>query len=219
MVGSWVQYSVMAIAVFTILYGSVRALRQKHFKRRLAYSTVSNLSYIAFAVTIMTPAALLAAFCHLVFHSIIKICAFFAAGAVLHYSNREYVPQLEGLGRKMPITFGIFTISALGLTGIPPFCGFFSKWYISTAAIQSNNGLAIVGVVVLLVSAFLTACYMLTPVIKAFFPRENVQNDLSAVKEANWRMLVPMAICAIVCVLFGLFAKLPINLFTEVLSL
>lgn len=216
---TWAQYAVMAISAFTILYGSVSALRQKHFKRRLAYSTVSNLSYIAFAVTLMTPAGLLAAFCHLVFHSVIKICAFFAAGAVLHYSDREYVPQLEGLGRKMPVTFGLFAISALSLTGIPPFCGFFSKWYISTAALETGNGLAIAGVAVLLVSAFLTACYMLAPVIKAFFPRTGADHDLATVKEANWRMLVPMAVCAATCILLGLFAHVPINLFREVLSL
>jgi len=217
--GRWVQYAVMAVAAFTILYGSVNALRQKHFKRRLAYSTVSNLSYIAFAVTLMTPAGLLAAFCHLVFHSVIKICAFFAAGSVLHYSDREYVPQLEGLGRKMPWTFTFFTISALALTGIPPFCGFFSKWYIATAAIESGSGLAVAGAAVLLVSAFLTACYMLSPVILAFFPRKDVPNDLTKVKEANWRMLIPMGVCAVLCIVFGLFAKFPIELFREVLML
>ena len=217
--GRWVQYATMAIAALTILYGSATALRQKHFKRRLAYSTISNLSYIAFAVTIMTPAGLLAAFCHLVFHSVIKICAFFAAGSVLHNSDREYLPQLEGLGRKMPWTFGLFTVSALGLTGIPPFCGFFSKWYISTAALESGNGLAVAGVVVVLISAFLTACYMLTPAIKAFFPRTCNTNDPSDAREAGWRMLVPMGVCAILCILLGLFAHVPVNLFREVLHL
>lgn len=217
--GSWVQYTVMAFSIFTILYGSVSALRQKHFKRRLAYSTVSNLSYIGFATTLMTPAGLVAAFCHLIFHSVIKIGAFFAAGSVLHNTEREFVPQLEGLGKKMPWTFGFFTVSALALTGIPPFCGFFSKWYISSAALETNNVLAVIGVVVLLISALLTAIYMISPVIKAYFPRENAESDLDGVKEANWRMLIPMGICTMLCILLGIFVKVPVEIFTEVLGI
>lgn len=217
--GSWVQYAVMAFSIFTILYGSVSALKQKHFKRRLAYSTVSNLSYIGFATTLMTPAGLVAAFCHMIFHSVIKICAFFAAGSVLHNSEREYIPQLEGIGRKMPWTFGFFTVSALALTGIPPFCGFFSKWYISSAAIKTENALAIIGVVVLLISALLTAIYMISPVIKAFFPRENAETDLDTVHEANLKMLIPMGICAALCIVMGIFVKIPVNLIQEVLGI
>ncbi len=217
--GSWVQYTVMAFSIFTILYGSVSALKQKHFKRRLAFSTVSNLSYIGFATTLMTPAGLIAAFCHLIFHSVIKINAFFAAGSVLHNSEREYVPQLEGIGKKMPWTFGFFTISALALTGIPPFCGFFSKWYISTSALETNNVLATIGVVVLLISALLTAIYMLSPVVKAFFPRENAEINLDGVKEAKPAMLIPMGICAGLCIVMGIFVKFPVEIIGEVLGI
>lgn len=217
--GSWVQYTVMAFSIFTILYGSMSALRQKHFKRRLAYSTVSNLSYIGFATTIMTPAGLIAAFCHMIFHSVIKIGAFFAAGSVLHNSEREFVPQLEGIGKKMPWTFGFFTVSALALTGIPPFCGFFSKWYISTAALETEGVLEIIGVVVLLISALLTAIYMFSPIVKAFFPRENIEINLDGVKEAKPAMLVPMGICAVLCIVMGIFIKVPVELIGEVLGL
>ncbi len=217
--GTPVQYIVMTVAMFTILYGSATALRQNHFKRRLAYSTVSNLSYIAFAVTLMTPAGLMAAFCHLIFHSVIKIGAFFAAGSVLHNTGREFVPQLEGIGHKMPWTFGFFTVFALALTGIPPFCGFFSKWYICSAALEAGSGFATAGVIVLLVSALLTALYMLSPAIKAFFPRQGVETALEDVKEANWKMLVPMGICAVLCVVLGIFVTFPVQLITEVLGL
>lgn len=217
--GSWVQYTVMAFSIFTILYGSITALRQKHFKRRLAYSTVSNLSYIGFAATLMTPAGLVAAFCHLIFHSVIKIGAFFAAGSVLHNSEREYVPQLEGIGKKMPWTFGFFTVSALALTGIPPFCGFFSKWYISTAALESAGAFEIIGVVVLLISALLTAVYMLSPVVRAFFPRENAEINLDGVKEARLTMLIPMGICAVLCIVMGIFVKFPVGIIGEVLGI
>ncbi len=217
--GSWVHYVVMAFSIFTIVYGSVTALRQKHFKRRLAYSTISNLSYIGFATTIMTPAGLVAAFCHLIFHSVIKIGAFFAAGSVLHNSQREYVPQLEGMGKKMPWTFGFFTIFALALTGIPPFCGFFSKWYIATAALDAGNSLATVGVIALLISALLTAIYMLSPVVKAFFPRENVEINTDSVKEAKLAMLVPMGICVALCIVLGVFVKIPVEIIGEVLGI
>ena len=217
--GSWAHYVVMALSIFTIVYGSANALRQKHFKRRLAYSTISNLSYIGFATTLMTPAGLVAAFCHLIFHSVIKIGAFFAAGSVLHNSEREYVPQLEGMGKKMPWTFSFFTVFALALTGIPPFCGFFSKWSIATAALDSNNGFAIVGVIALLISALLTAIYMLSPVVKAFFPRENVELHLDGVKEANAKMLIPMGICVVLCIVLGIFVKYPLELIGEVLGI
>lgn len=217
--GSWVQYTVMAFSIFTILYGSVSALKQQHFKRRLAYSTVSNLSYIGFATTLMTPAGLVAAFCHLIFHSVIKIGAFFAAGSVLHNSEREYVPQLEGIGKKMPWTFGFFTVFALALTGIPPFCGFFSKWYISTVALHTAGALEIIGVVALLISALLTAVYMLSPVVRAFFPRENAEINLDGVKEAKPAMLIPMGICAVLCILMGVFVKFPIEIIGEVLGI
>lgn len=203
---TWAQNLVMFIAMFTILYGSMTALRQRHFKRRLAYSTVSNLSYIVFAATVMTEAGLVAAFCHLIFHSVIKIGAFFAAGAVLHKTEREYIEELEGIGRKMPLTFIFYGISALSLAGIPPFCGFISKWYIALAAIEAENPLAIAGVVILLISAFLTAMYMLSPVIKAFFSRKDSANNIDNVKEANALMQIPMGICAVLCIVMGIMA-------------
>ncbi|MBO5856856.1 MAG: proton-conducting membrane transporter [Clostridia bacterium] len=217
--GSIAQDFVMAICIFTIVYGSVSALKQAHFKRRLAYSTISNLSYIAFAVTIMTDAGLIAAFTHLIFHSVIKIGAFFCAGSVLHNSEKEYIKNLEGIGKKMPVTFTCFTVFALALTGIPPLCGFFSKWYIALASVEETTPLAIVGVIALLISALLTAIYMLTPVIKAFFPSQNANENFSKTKEANWKMLVPIGVCALLCILMGVFAQLPVNLIEGVLGI
>lgn len=170
--GTWAQYAVMAIVIFTILFGSSAALKQVHFKRRLAYSTVANLSYILFGVTLMTPIGLEAGVLHMLFHSIIKIGAFFAAGAVLHSTKREYISELDGLGKKMPITFGTFTVFALALTGIPLFNGFVSKWALASAAIQSGDTLSFIGIIVLLISALLTAIYMLNISVRAFFPKK-----------------------------------------------
>lgn len=184
------------------------SLKQRHFKLRLAYSTVSNLSYILFAATLMTMQALSAAFLHLIVHSVVKIMAFFTAGAVLHYAHREYVHELEGLGRHMPVTFACFTAAACALTGIPPFNGFVSKWYIAQASVAADGWLPLVGFAALLISALLTAVYMFQVVLKAWFPR----TDAPAIPdgtahEAHWLMTVPTAILAALCLLMGLFPQ------------
>ena len=166
----------------------------------------------------MTSGGLIAAFTHMLFHSVIKICAFFAAGAVLHKTEKEYVSELEGIGRQMPVTFACFTVSALALTGIPPLCGFISKWYIATAATESGNYLAIAGVTVLLISALLTAIYMLVPAIKAFFPNKDIQTEQKR-GDVGIKMTVPMVLCAACCILGGLFAQPITDLITEVLGI
>ena len=168
--GSAAQYIVMTFAMVTIIYGSARAVKEPHFKRRLAYSTVSNLSYIVFGASLMTPLGLSAALSHMIYHAVIKISLFFCAGAVLVKTRREYVRELDGLGRKMPITFATFTIGTISLIGVPPFPGFISKWNLCTAAMAEGSVFALCGIAVLLISALLTAIYMMVPVIKAYFP-------------------------------------------------
>ena len=197
----------MIFAIITIFYGSSKAFKQTHFKRRMAYSTVANLSYIIFAATLMTDAGLLASLIHLVFHSVIKICLFFGVGAVLHHAGREYVRDLDGIGKKMPVTFACFTLASLALVGIPPFCGFVSKWFIAEGAISHGSPLAIVGTVVLMISAFLTAMYALSVVIKAYFPSSSSNNNLENAHEAGMLMKAPMVICALSCVLLGVFSE------------
>ena len=210
--GSWAQRLVMCFAVFTIFFGASMAVKEQHWKRRLAYSTVANLSYILFGVTMMTQAGLTAALLHMAFHAEIKILAFFCAGAVLHSTGREYLNQLGGLGRKMPITFGCFTVSALALTGIPPFSGFVSKWHLLTAAADSLNPVAYAGAAVLLFGALLTAIYMFTVVCKAFFPAaDSVDEKLENEREVNWRMTVPMVILAAGILLTGIDAQPIVN--------
>lgn len=204
--GTWVQDTVMLIAIFTIFYGASMALKEHHWKRRLAYSTVANLSYILFGVTLMTEAGLTAALLHMAFHAEIKILSFFCAGAVLHGTKREYLHELNGLGRKMPITMACFTVSALALTGIPPFSGFVSKWHLLTAAADSENVLGYLGAVVLLLAALLTAMYMLTVVCRVWFP-ESVDDRLESEHEVGIRMTLPMTLLAIGILLTGIFAQ------------
>ena len=206
--GTWAQKCVMGLAVFTILFGATKAVKEQHWKRRLAYSTVANLSYILFGVSMMTQAGLAAGLLHMAFHAEIKILSFFCAGAVLHGTGREYLGELNGLGRKMPVTFGCFTVAALALTGIPPFSGFVSKWHLLTAAAESQSGLAYLGAGVLLFGALLTAMYMFTVVCRAFFPCAGSEDEhLAGEHEVSWRMTVPMAILAAAIVLTGIYAK------------
>lgn len=208
--GTWAQDVVMAVVMFTIVYGCSRAVKETHIKRRLAYSTISNLSYILFGAVIMTPLGLAGALTHLVFHAVMKISSFFCAGAVMHQTDRHYVHELDGLGYKMPLTFGIFTIAALALMGVPGLAGFISKWNLAQAAAESGNPLAWGGVGCLLLSALLTAIYMLTIVVRAFFPGKDF--DYSTVKEAkdpNWQMLLPLFAFTIAIIGFG-FRSQPI---------
>ena len=114
------HFVVMSIAMLSILYGSTMAVKETHFKRRLAFSTVSNLAYILLGVTMMSPQGLLAGMAHLVFHAFMKIGAFFCAGAVLHQSGKTYVDELNGLAKKMPFVFTTFVVFGLSLIGIPP---------------------------------------------------------------------------------------------------
>ena len=207
----------LAAAIVTILYGSARAVKETHFKRRLAYSTISNLSYILFGAALMSPAGLVGALTHMMFHGVMKICSFFCAGAVICQSGRIYVHQLDGLGRKMPRVFGMFTLSALALMGVPGLCGFVSKWNLAVAAMESGNLLAYLGVGALLISALLTAIYMLTVVVRAFFPqRELSYAALEGIHDPNWYMLVPLFVFCIMIVFFGLYSTPFVDFLTTI---
>lgn len=215
--GTWVQYVVMALAMFTIIYGSSKAVKETHIKRRLAFSTVSNLSYIIFGVTIMTPLGLVGALCHMICHAVMKICSFLCAGAFMHQTGKSHVYEMDGMGRKMPIVFGCMTISAIGLTGVPGFAGFISKWYLANAAVEGGNVLAYVGIVALLISALLTAIYMLGIVARAFFPKQGFDyNTISNLKDPTWKMCVPLIVCAIGTFLLGIYSKPLIQFLSDI---
>ena len=206
--GTWVQYVCMALAVFTIVYGCSRAVKEAHIKRRLAWSTVSNLSYIIFGVTIMTPLGLVGALAHFVFHGFMKICSFLCAGAFMHQTGKSYVYEMNGMGKRMKIVFGCFTVSALGLMGVPGFAGFISKWSLAEAAVDSGMPLACVGIAALLISAFLTAIYMLGVVNRAYFPKRNFDSaTVTHVKDPGWQMCLPLLLCAATVILLGLFSE------------
>ena len=212
LLGTWVQNVCLILAMFTIVYGCSRALKETHIKRRLAWSTVSNLSYIIFGAVIMTPQGLVGALSHFVFHGFMKITSFLCAGAFMHQTGKKYVYEMDGMGRTMKLVFGTFTVSALGLMGVPGFAGFISKWNLTEAAVTSGNPLAYLGVACLLLSALLTALYLLTIVRRAFFPAVGeVQTE--PFTDPSWQMCLPLLICAAATVLLGLFSAPLIDFF------
>lgn len=215
--GTWVQAAVMALAMFSIVYGCTRAVMERHIKRRLAYSTISNLSYIIFSAMIMTPLGMVGALCHMVCHAVMKICSFLCAGAVMHQTGKTYIDDLNGYGKKMPVVFGCFTVSALGLMGVPGLAGFISKWNIAQAAVASERVQAYLGVGCLLISAFLTSIYMMSIVFRAYFPgKEFRYEDLEEVRDPSWRMCFPLCLFAIGVVVLGLASGPLVKFFTDV---
>ncbi|MGN0506027.1 MAG: complex I subunit 5 family protein [Lachnospiraceae bacterium] len=216
---TWAQRVIMAVALFTILYGSSMALKEQHFKRRLAYSTVSNLSYMIFGASMMSTAGMVGALSHMVFHGIIKITLFYVAGAVLYKTGKNYVDDLFGFGRRMPVIFGCFTLASAALTGVPMTAGFISKWNLLTAAAENPEPLAWVGIAVLLISAVLTAVYLFSIVIKAYFPGPGFNEaTIAQVEDPNAYMKVPMVILCVVIVLLGMFSTPLVSYLEQVAS-
>ena len=217
--GTWAQYVAMAFAITTIVFGSARAVKEPHFKRRMAYSTVSNLSYVIFGALLMTPSGLVGGLSHMIFHAIMKITLFFCAGAVLHKTHREYVKELNGMAYKMPVVFLVYTIAALALVGVPGLCGFTSKWNLGTAAMQEGSVMALIGAFGLLISALLTAVYMLTPVIRAYFPKKEFDFEtISDCKDPSYQMKLPIIVFTLFVVAFGLYSTPLINFFEKIAS-
>lgn len=169
--GTWVQYTWTALALITIFMGSLLAFREPVLKKRLAYSTVSNLSYILFGLAALSPAGFTGALLHAAFHGVVKCGLFLTAGIFLFCYGKTKVGELAGIGREMPVVLWCYTLLSLALIGIPPTCGFVSKWYLALGALEADLGpWGYGGVIVLLVSALLTAGYLLPIVTKGFFP-------------------------------------------------
>lgn len=216
--GTWAQDIVMSIAIVTICFGSWMALRSKHFKRRLAYSTVSQLSYILLGVTIMTPAGFAGALSHMVFHALMKIVLFYTAGSVLYMNHKEYIRDIEGYGQKMPKTFFCFTVCSLALIGVPPLAGFFSKFSIATAAAELGSRIGFAGICALMFSALFTAMYLLQIVVLAYLPHKDFDyGKLIKVKEAPKAMTMPVVVITAVMVVLSLLSS-PLFSFFELIA-
>lgn len=192
-----------AIAAITIIAASVIAIFQDNFKRRLAFSTISQLSYIVLGAALLSPLSATAAIVHIANQAFAKITMFFVAGSIQRTTGKTTVHELAGIGYRMPYTMGAFTIAALSFIGIPLFAGFVTKWYLSLGALESDRTIY---ALVMLASALLNAAYWLPVIYTAFFkaPRDEV-----VVREAHWTMLGPTLVCAAYVLLLGMTVSVP----------
>jgi len=207
------QYLVY-LAGFTMVAASVSALKQVEIKRMLAYSTVSQLSYIVLAALVLAPYAEIGAAIHMVAHAFGKITLFFCAGAIYIASRKTRVDELRGIGYRMPWTMAAFTIGAISMIGVPPTAGFVSKWYIIAGAFQVDSYFTLV---VLMLSTGLNAAYFLPIVFRAFFRDENVPPP-SNHKEAPWPMVAALTTSAVLVIAFFVFNGPIVDLESRILE-
>lgn len=209
--GTWVQTAWMSLTLLTVFMGSMLAYREPVIKKRFAYSTVSQVSYILFGLSLLQEQAFTGALLHVWFHAVIKCGLFLCAGVFVVICGCTRVDELKGIGQKMPVLLGCYTCFALALTGIPPTSGFVSKWQLALGALDADVGFfGWFGPVVLLVSALLTAGYLLPIAMRGYFPGEGASSEQMArleKKEPPLLMLVPIAILAVAAVLLGVFPE------------
>jgi len=205
--GIWTAYFVS----FTIILASVIALTKDDLKARLAYSTVSQLSYIVLGVALLDPIGITGGVIHIVNHAFSKITLFFCAGAIYVAHHKKKISELGGIGYQMPFTMGAFAVASLSMIGIPPVAGFVTKWYLVQGALNVKElGL----VVVLMVSALLNAGYFAPITFRAFF--EGSERRFR-IKEAPATMVVPLAAASIISVLIGLWPQFFVELIGRIL--
>ena len=204
--GTWVQYAWLGLALLTVFMGSMMAYREEVLKVRLAYSSVSQISYILTGLFLMSADGFAGSLLHLLFHACMQSGLFLVAGSFLTNMKEGRVSELRGVGRVMPVTLWCYTVLSLGLVGIPPLCGFVSKWYLALGALESALPVYFWLVpVILLISALLTAGYLLPLVVRGFFPGRDFGTP-SRNDEGGLRMWIPLAVLAGLCALLGIFA-------------
>lgn len=208
----WLLYPLAILAAATILFGSIMAIFQDDLKRRLAYSTVSQVSYIILGVAIFGPLGTIGGLVHLVHQGVMKITLFFCAGLFAETLGVSKVSQMDGLGRRMPLSSVAFSIGAIGMIGVPPVAGFITKWYLGLGAI--NAGMEWI-IAVLLLSSLLNAAYFL-PILYRLWFKPHVEHNGKIIRtkrgwESSRALLFPTLITAFFSVVLGLFASSDIS--------
>ena len=199
----------VVVAGFTIIAASIVALNADNLKRRLAYSTVSQLSYVVMAVAVLAPLSVIGAALHIAAHAVAKITLFFAAGAIYTAAHKTEVSQLDGIGRRMPWTMAAFTIGALSMIGLPPAVGFISKWYMLSGAMAAQHWLA---VAVIAASTLLNAGYFLPIIYRAFFVAPAHDAHAHAHGEAPLPMVIALTLTAAATVALFFLPDVPLSL-------
>lgn len=204
--GTWVQRAWMVLTLITVFMGSMLAYREPVLKKRLAYSTISQLSYILFGLAVMNTGSVTGGLLHVLCHGFIKAALFLCVGAVIYMTGKTRAEEMRGIGKEMPTLMWCYTIVSLGLIGIPPTGGFISKWYLAIGSLESGiSGFNWIGPVILLISALLTAGYLLPIAIQGFFPGADYDYKSFKKKKLSLFMIVPVLILTILSVVIGLF--------------
>lgn len=208
---SQIDYTIwfLYITSFTLIASSVIALLQDNLKKRLAYSTISQLAYISMAASLFNPLAIMGGMMHIAVHAFGKITLFFAAGSIYTAAHKTEISQLDGLGNRMPITFVCFAIGSLSMIGLPPAAGFISKWYLLQGA---WNAASITAFTAIVISTVLNAAYLLPIVYRGFFGKS--KQDISAYHEAPWPILMAMIITALFTIALFMYPNWLITLAT-----
>ncbi len=187
---------------FTILAASIIALTKDDLKARLAYSTVSQLSYIILGVALLDNSGVLGGIIHIVNHGFSKITLFFCAGAIYVAHHKKKISDMAGIGYAMPFTMGAFALASLSMIGAPPVAGFVTKWYLLNGALKIDN---IVIVVVLMASTILNAAYFVPITFRAFFEGGKDRFSVKDIKEAPLTMVVPLVLASLISLVLGMF--------------
>lgn len=197
----------------TIILGSIIALSKDNLKARLAYSTVSQLSYVILGVALLTPAGIQGGVIHIANHAFSKITLFFCAGAIYVATHKKNISEMNGLGRTMPWTFTAFALASLSMIGAPPVAGFVTKWYLlnGTGAHPAITAHSVAIIVVLLSSTLLNTAYFAPIVYKGFFGKQSHEDAHHNFKEAHPAMVIPLTITAVISVLIGLYPSFFMN--------
>lgn len=195
---------VAVIASVTILASSAIALSQDEFKRRLAYSTIGQLSYIVLGAALLSPKGVTGGLLHIAMHAFGKITLFFCAGAIFVATGKKYISQMVGIGKQMPITMTAFLIGSLSIIGLPPTGGFLSKWYLVLGTLEGDQ---MIMLFVLLTSSLLNAAYFMPVFYKAFFCTQEESMFDNEFKEAPAMCVVPLVITAFISLVLFVYPQ------------
>jgi multicomponent Na+:H+ antiporter subunit D len=199
------------IAAFTVIVASLIALSQDELKRRLAFSTIGQLSYIVLGVALLSPKGMIGGMTHIAMHAFGKITLFFCAGAIFVATGKKYISQMVGIGKRMPVTMIAFFIGSLSVIGLPPTGGFFSKWYLVLGTLQADQ---MPMLLVLLGSSLLNAAYFLPIVYKAFFCTEQEAMFTNTIQEAPIWCVAPLVLTAVCSIALFFYPTVFLNLAT-----